>query len=274
MIMPKKSLVIFFTIISIITLAGVFAAILSDQDHDGITDQNDVCPNTPEKTVVDQNGCSIQQFCGQFICGNSCDLADWKNDETAAPNDCKTTIEDNEGQLQPKCIPTKSVLCLKDDLVAVPNQNITMHFLFGGQSYWNVTLPDIPSGFGVINSTAAYLGWCVDELHLISAGSNYTGKLYSSYDPNLAIKCPHCVDDDWDMVNYIINHKQGTKDDVQSAIWYFIDGGIFPSDPDAQAMVNDALANGESFKPITGQNIAIIVDIGSRKQLTFIEVDP
>ncbi|MEK6895551.1 MAG: hypothetical protein AABX48_03445, partial [Nanoarchaeota archaeon] len=91
MIMPKKSLVIFFTIISIITLAGVFAAILSDQDHDGITDQNDVCPNTPEKTVVDQNGCSIQQFCGQFICGNSCDLADWKNDETAAPNDCKTT---------------------------------------------------------------------------------------------------------------------------------------------------------------------------------------
>ena len=273
MIMPKKSVVIFFTIISIIMLAGVFAAILSDQDHDGIIDQNDHCPNTPEKTVVDQNGCSIQQFCGQFICGNSCDLADWKNDETAAPNDCKTTIEDNEGQLRPKCVP-KQELCLKEGLVAVPDQLINVSLrLDSGKSYWNITLLNIPPGFGVINNTN-YLGWCADEFITISQNTNHSANLYSSYDPNLATKCPYCADDDWDMVNYIINHKQGTADDIQRAIWYFIDGGTFPSDPDAQAMVNDALANGESFKPITGQNIVVIVDTGSRQQLTFIEVDP
>lgn len=79
-------------------------------------------------------------------------------------------------------------------------------------------------------------------------------------------------DDDWDMVNYILNHKQGSVTDVQEAIWYFIDGGGMPSTSEGQAMVNEALMYGEGFVPGPGQVIAVICDAGEEEQITFIEV--
>jgi hypothetical protein len=76
------------------------------------------------------------------------------------------------------------------------------------------------------------------------------------------------------MVNYIINHKQGTVNDIQAAIWYFVNGGFMPSTPAGQAMVNDALANGEGFYPGTGGMLAVLCLLGNRVQLTFVEIDP
>jgi hypothetical protein len=91
----------------------------------------------------------------------------------------------------------------------------------------------------------------------------------------------YAKDDDWDMVNYVINHKHpaASIQDIQDAIWYFVDGGVYPSDPEAKAMVDDALANGEGFYPAPGEWMAIILDPstltgGKRSQLTIIEVDP
>ena len=64
----------------------------------------------------------------------------------------------------------------------------------------------------------------------------------------------------WDMVNYVLNHKQGTAEDVQQAIWYFVnmDGGFTPDRAVAWTMVNDALANGEGFMPAYGDIVAVI----------------
>ena len=81
-------------------------------------------------------------------------------------------------------------------------------------------------------------------------------------------------DDDWDLVNYLINHKHpdATSDDIQSAIWYFIDGGVYPSDLEAISMVEDAILNGEGFVPGTGEWLAVYV-LNDYQQI-FIEVDP
>jgi hypothetical protein len=47
-----------------------------------------------------------------------------------------------------------------------------------------------------------------------------------------------------------------------------------PSDPEAKAMVEDALVNGADFVPGEGDVMAIIVDSGDSVQLTIIVVDP
>jgi hypothetical protein len=160
--------------------------------------------------------------------------------------------------------------CCKD--VTLPSEEVTVVFGYPGtNSYYDTALSDVPSGYHVEDGT--YLGWCVDLGHYIYPGTEYDAILYSSYDDGK----PECTeDDDWDLVNYIINHKHpdATKGDIQNAIWYFIGGGDYPTDPEAIAMVEDAIANGEDWCPQTGDCIAVIVFIDCEHQVTIIEVDP
>ena len=136
-------------------------------------------------------------------------------------------------------------------------------------TYFDLILSGVPNGYSVYDGT--WPGWCVDEYVYIYPNKIYHPILRSSYDPNLPA---YIADPDWDMVNYIINHKNAsaTWDDIQDAIWYFIDGGNYPSDPEAQAMVDDALANGEGYVPGCSDLIAVIADNGDKVQTIFFEV--
>ncbi len=267
----NKKKVLFATSIIIIIL--IINSILSisqeciDEDNDKICDDADKCLNSMPGERVDEHGCDPFQFCAQFYCSLDCFTADFLDNENTVPYDCTVVFILNEGTYEPKCVPIECKKQLK-----IPNSTIQVKIRVGTQSYFKTTLFDIPPGFDVNSST--YLSWCVDEDTFFAPGTIYNARLYSSYDPNLNTTCPRCFDEDWDKVNYIINHKQGSIDDVQAAIAYFIDGGLYPSDPDAIAMVEQALLYGEEFWPQEGQFMAIIVDIGNLKQLTFIEVDP
>ena len=139
----------------------------------------------------------------------------------------------------------------------------------GSNSYWSTTLSNVPSGYDVTN--AIYVGWCCDETFTINNGATLGVKLYSSYDP--LDPYTHNVDPgDWNKVNYIINNKQGTADDVQAAIWHYIDSnGGNQADPDVIAMEADADANGGSFVPTPGQLLAVVL-YKEGSQTTFIEV--
>jgi len=139
----------------------------------------------------------------------------------------------------------------------------------GPISYFLSTFTGIGAGFGIADNTG-YPGWCVDLFHNITPGTTYQAKVYSSYDGALP---GDLQDSDWDMVNYLLNNKQGSRDDIQNAIWYFIGGGAYPSDPDAQAMIADALANGEGFVPGAGQITAVVVDPVQNVQVTIIEFE-
>ena len=155
----------------------------------------------------------------------------------------------------------------------LPRGPVSMEVYWGSNSYLDTTLWNIGEGYNVTNGM--YTGWCADQTHYIYIAKEYEAMLYSSYDPNMP---EYAKDEDWDMVNYILNHKNpaATPQDVQDAIWFFVGGSssAYPSDPEALAMVEEALQNGEGFEPAPGGLAAVIIDLGPDTQLTFIEVDP
>ncbi len=63
------------------------------------------------------------------------------------------------------------------------------------------------------------------------------------------------------MVNYLLNHKQGSVTEIQNAIWHFVNlNGTYnpPASTATTAMINDAKTNGGAFKPQGAQTIAVI----------------
>jgi hypothetical protein len=160
-------------------------------------------------------------------------------------------------------------------VLEMPDSTVTVNVAVASDSYFDTTVTggdnDVPS--------ATYEGWCHDLFHGIVPGTDYTATLYSSYDPFLPAGLQ---DDDWDLVNYIINMKGYYMDtlgysagDIQNAIWYFFEDLAYGSlDANEKAIVADAEANGEGFYPASGEYMAIIVYISDTVQGTFIEVDP
>jgi hypothetical protein len=145
----------------------------------------------------------------------------------------------------------------KADLVKLPSTPVNF-YADGGDtaSFFDVTLFNVPAGFSVEN--ALYVGWCVSIFDPTSpTGLNHTALLYDSTSSSLPI--PFNTKR-WNLVNYILNHKEGIADEVQSAIWLITDGiSILPVTANVEAMVADALANGNGFLPHAGQIDAVIV---------------
>ena len=156
-------------------------------------------------------------------------------------------------------------------IIDLPPDEITMNAHYPGTGcYFDVLLTDVPDGYDVVNDTV-YCGWCIDQGTNMLRDTPLPCTLYSSYDPIIDSLYP---DDDWDLVNYLINHKNTSASmmDIQNAIWYFIDGGVYPTDPHAISMVEEALMYGEGFQPQPGQWLAVYV-LNDYQQI-FIEVDP
>ncbi|MFM1770281.1 MAG: hypothetical protein RJA22_2810, partial [Verrucomicrobiota bacterium] len=140
-------------------------------------------------------------------------------------------------------------------------------------AYWLITLTNQPAGYVLTNGS--YPGWCADYDVVIESGIEYKPVAYLSTQP----LPPHLTDPNWNRINYILNHKQGTAFDVQGAIWRFIGGPVAPFDPvfgtlttAGSNMVAAATAHGASFIPGPGQVSAVILDVGPTNQLHFIEV--
>jgi hypothetical protein len=146
------------------------------------------------------------------------------------------------------------------DGITVPPSTtiITMEVVNGTSSYFLTTLIDVPSGYDVTNTT--YPGWCIDvNAQMSRSPATHQVVLYSSLDPpDGALK-----DQRWDIVNYILNHKQGTAEDIQAAMWYFIHFDNETETPPtnqtvAWAIINDALVNGTGYMPTPGETVAVI----------------
>ena len=160
-------------------------------------------------------------------------------------------------------------------MLNLPPNPVTMAVYDGTISYFDTVLSDVPSGYDVTNGT--YLGWCIDIRYDIPRDTDFSVMLYSSCAPPAGL-----VGERWDMINYILNHKQGEMMDIQQAIWYFMkypDGtpeaawrpGYTPT-PAAQAIVDDAMANGAGFVPEPGEVVAVICYPDEETQITIIEL--
>ena len=156
-------------------------------------------------------------------------------------------------------------------------------------SYITVQFPGLASGFDV-TSVQTYLAWCANFLGSLPV--NPTGnpdifssiqlyKLYNTYGSLPA----NAMSPNWDNVNYLLNHKgSASVAAVQEAIWFLLNGQyhanpFIPSvpPPGADALVADALANGNGFIPAAGQKVAVLLDstsglLGTGLQDIMIEV--
>jgi len=129
----------------------------------------------------------------------------------------------------------------------------------GANSTLDVTLSEVPDGFDVTNGY--YPGWCVED----NFQPDYSGPgvvLLDSTDTE-PLECPpnDYPGYPWDKINYLLNHKNGTIEDIQVAMW-LLNGtyaGTFPETPAATAMFDDAEANGGGFLPGPGEIVAVVL---------------
>jgi hypothetical protein len=79
----------------------------------------------------------------------------------------------------------------------------------------------------------------------------------------------------WNQINYILNHKQGTAEGIQQAIWNLMGWWNFENlTPTAQTLVNEANAN-SGYVPAYGEIVGVICyPADADEQLALIEVTP
>jgi len=139
----------------------------------------------------------------------------------------------------------------------LPSTIVRIEVSDGTQSYFDTVLSEVPSGYDVTNAT--YRGWCVDvRTEMARSPATHAVFLYSSTNAPGEL-----VNEEWDLINYILNHKQGGSVlDIQQAIWYFThidgDGEYVPSSTIAWMIINDTLENGSGFIPGPDQVAAVI----------------
>jgi hypothetical protein len=100
--------------------------------------------------------------------------------------------------------------------IRLPLDLVTMKAVYGEESYFDITLSDIPLGYDIIDGI--YPGWCVQKTIHMTQKVNHTVLLYSSYDLSLPDDFQNMK---WDKINYLLNHKHGSNNSVQKAIWYY-----------------------------------------------------
>jgi hypothetical protein len=108
-----------------------------------------------------------------------------------------------------------------------------------------------------------YAGWCGDDEDApVFDPAPVTP--YSTYAANLPANAQSAA---WPKVNYVLNNKSGTAEEVQTAIWILLNGSTNRDiTPNVTAMVNAANAN-PSFVPSGTQVLAVLLYIDGFAQL-------
>jgi hypothetical protein len=162
--------------------------------------------------------------------------------------------------------------CLK-----LPTSSVTVTVGPAGVYPFQIVLSGVPSGYDVINNFA-YNGWCADLLTTIQENTPLTAALSSS----LCKLPPIYASTQWNMVNYILNNKQGTGEDVQAAIWLALGftaaqiqtnagSGFSYNSATANAMLCAAKAHSGCFDACFNKIVAVIVTVKG-SQTTIIEL--
>jgi hypothetical protein len=129
-----------------------------------------------------------------------------------------------------------------------------------------------------LDGGSAKAGWCVDHINTINVGQTYLANVYDyfgQYYPDYVDTLPASVQAvDWSAVAYVINHKVGSWNDIQNAIWYFTNGLDYAPGSNTDTMVtnteNYLSTHGGVYVPETG-GVAPMVCYVSGSQLIFFE---
>jgi hypothetical protein len=134
-----------------------------------------------------------------------------------------------------------------------------------GDGYFAVQLAGVQPGFSI--GSQVYAAWCAGWWSSVLQSNGSAGfGIYSTYGSNLpAGFTPSVAGSNFNMVNYILNHKSGTVQDVQDAIWTIVTGQIRAGhtlSAAASAMVTAAQAN-PAYCPPTGGVIALFLAVNT-----------
>jgi hypothetical protein len=166
------------------------------------------------------------------------------------------------------------------DPMKLPGTFIKMRVVDGSSSYFHITLSGITES-NLWVADGSYFGWCADHATDLPRDTDIDVFLYSSlHPPAIEFSGVNLTSQRWDMVNYILNHKNGgARMDVQNALWHFVNiSGSFAMNPSAKTLViiADAQANGTGFTPAPSQVVAVLVVprdlVRETAQLALIEV--
>jgi hypothetical protein len=125
----------------------------------------------------------------------------------------------------------------------------------------DIELKNVGNGYDVEDGT--YLGWCAEDNHMPDPSPNFSTILYDSTDDvgNLPATYQSVA---WNKVNYLLNHKNGTVEEIQAALWIVMgtddpSNPTFPTTQIVSDMVNAANNNGDNFVPGPNQIVAVLI---------------
>ncbi len=120
----------------------------------------------------------------------------------------------------------------------------------GPNSRFELFFIDVRYGYDLVDFEF-YKSWCLQKDKPIRRNAIHKIRLYNCYDPNLP---PEFRGMEWNQINYIVNHKKGSKEAIQQAIWHFTYSGK-PQKLSAEAaqLVEEANLKGKDYIPAEGE---------------------
>jgi len=150
----------------------------------------------------------------------------------------------------------------------IPDSPVHMFIRQGPDTRFELFFLDVRYGYDLVDFEF-YKAWCLQNNKAIRRNAMHRVRLYNSYDPDLPAELKGVQ---WNQINYIINHKTGSKETIQQAIWHFTDSGkSITLSADAAQLVQAADLKGKDYKPADGDLIAVICRPEEKKQPVFIE---
>lgn len=134
-----------------------------------------------------------------------------------------------------------------------------------GNGYFTLNVTGLGPGSDMANGP--YAAWCGAWYSSTVQNTGTPGyPVLSTYAPGVpAAMRPRVPGNTLNMVNYILNHKTGTVQDVQDAIWLIMVGSTdlaSPASPTALALAADAQANGAGYVPAAFGIMAVFYTVG------------
>lgn len=164
--------------------------------------------------------------------------------------------------------PIAAIVSASAPLPKIPDFSVEMFIRPGLNSRFQLFFLDAKYGYDVVDFEF-YNAWCLMKSKPLRRNALHNVRLYNCYGPDLP---PVFRAMEWNRINYIINHKKGSKEAIQEAIWHFADPER-PTKLSAQAsrLVQEADLKGRDYKPGEGDLIAIICQPEGDEQSVFIE---
>ena len=150
----------------------------------------------------------------------------------------------------------------------IPKFPVEMFIKMGASSRFELFFLNVKYDYDLVDFQF-YKAWCLRRGAPLPTHTVHTVRLYSSTDPNLPLEYKRMP---WRQMNYVINHKQGSKEDVQEAIWQLAKShGRRKMSVKAVQLVKAANLEGKDFTPAAGDLVAIICDPKRNEQPIFLE---